>query len=519
MSEILLIACNARFSHTALGLKCLRANLREFRQRSEYLEFTLQNDVTEAAYDIIAREPRIVACSVYIWNVNFFRSLVYILKTVAPAIKLCVGGPEIAEYARYVEDPLYKLADCLILGEGELEFYAFCSKVFSAQSHEHVVYAQAVEFAQVALPYDEYSAEELKHRILYVESSRACPFSCSFCLSANDKHMRFVDMDRFFEAMETLYLRGARAFKFLDRCLNADLGRALQILDFFAQKQDPSLSLHFEMVPHQIPDALVSALTAFPSSCIQIEFGVQSLNPVVARQIRRPLHCDQLLANLSRLRTQTHCHIHADLIAGLPGETWQSFAQGFDTLYSSGVQEIQLGILKRLKGAPISAQAHDLGLLFSDSAPYEILQTPHMSYAQIVRLGRMARYWEKIVNSGNFVQSSALLCTNHQSDSVFQNFIRFSDYVFAQTSTSQSIALTRWIELIFTYLCEILHMDAQSTALCILQDYLSQRKEDIPKVLRPHIPANFKLSSLKHSTKNKGHERQMRHAQHETPGS
>ncbi|MFA5624533.1 MAG: DUF4080 domain-containing protein [Bradymonadales bacterium] len=512
MSEILLLACNARYSHAALSLKCLRANLREHRQNSHIIEFTLQNDVMEAVYSVLDLKPRIVALSVYIWNVDFFRQFVETIKAVAPEILLVVGGPEIAEYHENAEDNLYKLPDCLIIGEGEGEFYEFCTKALAKEPFERIVHSKAVDFSKIELPYDEYSDEELKKRILYVESSRGCPYRCSFCLSANDKNMRYVDLDRFLAALEKLYSRGARQFKFLDRSLNADLQRALAILDFFDKKQDPSLALHFEMVPQHIPDSLFNALTRFPAACIQIEFGVQSLNPEVSRLIHRPLNKELLLSNLSRLRENSACHIHADLIAGLPAEDLQSFASGFDTLYKSGVQEIQLGILKRLKGSPLAKQADAFGLIFSQKSPYEILQTPHISFQDMQRISRMSRYWDKLVNSGNFVQSAKLICENGTDSNVFHNFMRFSDYVFAITATSQAIALTRWVELIFRYLCEILCMDAEAIALVILKDYLRARKEDIPKILRPHIPKDLKLSSLIiRKPSKKGRERQQKH--------
>lgn len=516
MSDIVLVAINARYTHTAMSLRCLRVNLPQaLYPVSEILEFTIQNAATQIAYTILGRNAKIVALSVYIWNVDLMRQVAEIIKLTRPEIRLIIGGPEVAEIDRRANDKLFSLADLCIVGEGEEVFAQACQRYLlgDGQLGPHVMVAKPVNLSSMRLPYDEYSDDDLAHRILYVESGRGCPYHCAFCLSADENGVRQIDLDLLFEAFERLIARGARAFKFLDRTLNANLGRALDLMAFFQRFELPDLQLHFEMVPHRIPEALIEALAKFPPGSIQIEFGVQTLNPDVSKTISRPLDEERLLENLRLLRQKTGAHIHADLIAGLPGENFESFALGFDKLYASGVQEVQLGILKRLYGAPLDRDAEALGLIFSSHSPYEILQTPDLSFEEITEITRMAKFWDTLINNAHFPDTVALIC----GASIFKNFMSLSQWIYAQTDASHGISQTRWVILLFEYMTGPCQIAPESAALCIIGDYLRTRKEDIPPILRPHLPDGFKISQYKRvpdkQTRSKGHQRQERHVQ------
>ena len=518
-NDILFIACNARYSHVAMSLKTLRANLpANLHDASDCLEFTIQNDVTEAAYDIIRRKPKIVAISVYLWSITFARQLVEILKNTTPDIKILIGGPEIAAPESRCHDPLFALADHIIIGEGEHAVAALCQKYCDPQTPccypeletmlgQHIIYAPRIDLKTLKLPYDEYTDDDLAHRILYVETARGCPYRCAFCLSANDKPMRYFELEPLLKAFQKLLQRGARAFKFLDRTLNASLSRALEILAFFMPWKD-EIALHFEMVPHEIPDKLIEAMAKYPPGAIQIEFGVQTLTPHVADLIHRQLNAERLLHNLAQLRTNTGVHIHADLIAGLPGESFEQFALGFEKLRHSGVQEIQLGILKRLKSSPLDLMAETWQLKFSNLPPYEILQTPDMSFEDLTQFKRFAKFYDTLVNNANFPNTVKRIC----EPDFFGQFMALTTWIYENTNATQGISQTRWVTLLFQYMTQVAQISPDEAAQVLIGDYLRSRKEDIPNILKPHLPADFSISQTKRNLKtNTGHIRQQKH--------
>jgi radical SAM superfamily enzyme YgiQ (UPF0313 family) len=520
-TPIVFIACNARYSHVAMSLKTLRANLpASLHEKSTCLEYTIQNDVTEAAYDIVKLQPKIVAVSVYLWSIHFARQLVEILKNATPQTKIIIGGPEIATPEARLHDALFKLADHIIVGEGEHAIAALCQKYLenaqtAAQNYpeladlldQHIIHAPRIDVKTLQLPYDEYTDDDLAHRILYVETARGCPYRCAFCLSATDKPMRYFELEPLLDAFKKLLSRGARAFKFLDRTLNASLSRALAILDFFMPWKD-EIALHFEMVPHEIPDTLIEAMAKYPAGAIQIEFGVQTLTPHVANLIHRQLDAERLLHNLAKLRANTGVHIHADLIAGLPGESFEQFAAGFEKLKNSGVQEIQLGILKRLKASPLDRMAETWNLKFSSLPPYEILQTPDMSFEDLTKFKRFAKFYDTLVNNANFPDTVKRIC----EPDFFRRFMDLTTWIYHQTIATQGISQTRWVKLLFQYMTEVAQIPEPEAAQTLIGDYLRSRKEDIPAILKPHLPADFSISQTKRSLKHDaGHIRQQKH--------
>ena len=516
MSDFIFVAVNARYSHTSMSIRTLRANLAaERHDRCELVEFTIQNDVAEAANLLLSRSPKLIGISVYLWGVAFARQLVEILRMVRPSIYVVIGGPEIQEDPFNAADPLYRLSDACIVGEGEEIMDEICAKVDSGAltpkklgSDPNFIHTHPVDIQKLVLPYDEFSDDDLLHRVLYVESSRGCPYRCAFCLSANDKPVRTIPLERLFPEFEALIRRGARAFKFLDRTLNASVSRTLALLDFFLPFAADGIQLHFEMTPHEIPDALIEKLAQFPPAAIQIEFGVQTLNDDVARLISRRLEAESLLRNLTRLRRETGAHIHADLIAGLPGENFEMFADGFERLRRTGVQEIQLGILKRLKSSPLDRQAEAWGLKFSVIPPYEILETPDMSFEELTQFKRFAKFWDTLVNNANFPKTVHAICR----DDAFREFWRMTNWIYGRTTVTQGISQTRWVSVLFEYMTTQAGFEAREAAMLLLDDYLMTRKEDIPPILRPHVPADFSIASVKRAKQNEhGRQRQAKH--------
>src|SRR5205085_1814280 len=249
-------------------------------------------------------------------------------------------------------------------------------------------------------------------------------FKCEFCLSSLDVPVRNVPLDAFLAAMGRLLDRGVRQFKFVDRTFNLNLNVSRSILQFFLDGYRPGLFLHFEMIPDRLPEPLRDLIRQFPPGALQFEVGVQTFNEEVAARISRRQDNAKLADNLRFLRAETGVHVHADLIVGLPGEGVESFAAGFDRLVALRPQEIQVGILKRLRGTPIVRHDVEWEMVYSPHPPYEILQTKLIDFATMQRLRRFSGYWDLIANSGNFVETTPLIW---REASPFANFMKLSD--------------------------------------------------------------------------------------------
>ncbi|HEX2973369.1 MAG TPA: DUF4080 domain-containing protein, partial [Tepidisphaeraceae bacterium] len=450
MADIVLTTLNAKYLHAAFGLRYLLANLGELRPRAEILEFDINQRPLDGVEAIVAQNPSIVGLGVYIWNVGPATQLVAELKRVRPEITVVLGGPEVSHETEQQE--IARLADYVITGEGDLAFAELCRALVRGQRPaQKLIAAPPPEMEQVALPYALYEDDDIRHRIVYVEASRGCPFRCEFCLSSLEIPVRNVPLDRFLEEMQKLLDRGVNHFKFVDRTFNLNLKVSTAILEFFLARYRPGLFLHFEMIPDRLPEALREPIKRFVPGSLQFEVGIQTFNEDVAARISRRQDNRKAEENLRFLRHETGVYVHADLIVGLPGEDIHSFGDGFDRLVALEPQEIQVGILKRLRGAPIARHDRQWAMVYSPYAPYEVLQTKDVDFATMQRLRRFARYWDLVSNSGNFEQTTPLLWGN---DSPFRSFLAFSDWLYQRTGRTHAIALQTLAELVFEYLCE-----------------------------------------------------------------
>ncbi|TWI60601.1 radical SAM superfamily enzyme YgiQ (UPF0313 family) [Pseudoduganella lurida] len=448
---ILLSTLNARYTHASLGLRYLLANMGELREQTRIQEFVIGAKTTELVERILAHEPTIVGFGVYIWNVEETTKLVATLKQVAPHLVIVLGGPEISHETNGQQ--IVQLADYAVTGWGDVTFPKLCADILHGPKPLMKVHAGVQPpMADIALPYALYSDDDIAHRTLYVEASRGCPFKCEFCLSALDKTAWPFDIDAFLAEMESLHARGARLFKFVDRTFNLNIKTSLKIMQFFLDKlaanPDDPVYAHFELVPDHLPDALKEGIAKFPPGALQFEIGIQSFNPVVQANISRKQDNDKAAANIRWLCDHSNVHMHVDLIAGLPGETVESFAAGFDKLWALGPHEIQFGILKRLRGTPIIRHTQAFGLVFDPHPPYTILANRDIPFPAMQRLVRFARYWDVVANSGRFTHVTPVLL----GEQPFANFMAFSDWLYANTDATHRIALDRLAALVGKYL-------------------------------------------------------------------
>jgi radical SAM superfamily enzyme YgiQ (UPF0313 family) len=536
MPEIVLTTLNARYAHAAFGLRYLMANLGELAGRAAMVEFDISTRTTDAIERILADNPRIVGVGVYIWNAEQSLKLVAELKRLRPDVTVVLGGPEVSYEADRQE--ICRLADYVITGEGDLAFAELCGSLLAGRRPlMKVIAAEVPEFQEtkrrrdeetqcaddasaasctsslglcvspsLSLPYHLYTAEDLKNRVIYVEASRGCPFSCEFCLSSLDIPLRNVPLDGFRHEMQKLFARGCRVFKFVDRTFNLNLNTSRAILQFFLDRYEPGLFVHFEMVPDRLPEGLRQIIKQFPAGALQFEVGIQTFNPEVEKLISRRQDHGKLADNLRWLRAETGVHVHADLIAGLPGEDLASFGRGFDQLVSLGPQEIQVGILKRLRGTPIVRHDAEWGMVYSPNAPYEVLQTKLIPFEQMQRIRRFSRYWDLIANSGNFVETTPLIW---REGAPFESFMRLSDWLYESGGRTHAIALTKLSAMVFTFVTRERGVDAHTVADAIWQDYQRVGRSDRPEFLKPYVaPADTRLVKPRASLK-----RQSRHIQ------
>jgi hypothetical protein len=451
MSAIVLTTLNARYAHASLALRCLRANLGELRDASRIVEFVIGRRAEDVVEQLLAHAPRIVGFSVYIWNVEETARIVALLKAVAPQVVIVVGGPEVSHEVD--AQRICTLADHVVTGWGEVTFAQLARQILEGPRPLMKVHAGVQpELASLASPYGEYTDEDLRHRHVYVEASRGCPFKCEFCLSALDRTAWPFPLAPFLDDLARLYERGARRFKFIDRTFNLKVETSAAILQFFldrieARPHDPPFA-HFEVIPDHLPPRLRELLARFPAGVLQLEIGIQTWNEDVQMQISRRQDNAAAEDNLRWLRESTHAHLHVDLIAGLPGEDFAGFARGFDRLVALNPHEIQLGILKRLRGAPIARHAEAFGLRFNPEPPYNVLATDRIDFATMQRIARAAQAWDRVGNSGRFQRTLPLLL----GDAPFARLLAFADALHAQFGAAHGVANERLYEALYGWL-------------------------------------------------------------------
>ena len=487
MAEIVLATLNARWTHASLGLRCLHANLGTLAPRARIVELTLATPFDEALARLLDGAPRIVGLGVYVWNVERTTELVRRLRAHAPATKIVLGGPEVSH--ELDAQAIVRLADHVVTGPGELAFATLARQLLDGPpALQKVVPGGEPPLDALELPYDLYDEVDLAHRHLYVEASRGCPYRCAFCLSALDRTARPFVPARVLDALARLHARGARRFRFVDRTFNlrADTGRA--ILAFLLERieatpRDPVFA-HFELVPDRLPEALKALLPRFPPGALQFEIGIQTWNPQVQARIDRRQDDHAAEANLRWLRANTHAHLHVDLIAGLPGEDLASFGAGFDRLHALGPHEIQVGILKRLRGAPITRLPPEFGMRYAHAAPYEVIETAALPAAEVERLARFARYWDLYGNSGRFARTLPRLL----ADSPFARFLAFSEALWRATGATHSLSLDTLTERLRAWLVEVDGQYAATVDASLAHDYAASGARGRPAFLARGLP-------------------------------
>ncbi|MEP6970719.1 MAG: radical SAM protein [Betaproteobacteria bacterium] len=538
--SVVLCTLNARYIHAALGLRYLRANMGALRAVTALREFTISRDPAHIVQELLellgpelAERQQVIGFGVYIWNVTQTCEVLRRLRQRRPRLRIVLGGPEVSH--EWEQQQIVALADHLITGWGDVSFPKLCQALLHGpQPLMKVIAGEQPLLDALVLPYQEYSDADLAHRILYIEASRGCPFKCAFCLSSLDKTAWAFDLDRLLAELDTLFVRGARTFKFVDRTFNLKIDASVRILQFFldhlALAGPAGLFVHFEVIPDHLPERLQQMIALFPAGVLQFEVGIQSFNPVVQQVISRRQDNDRTEANLRWLVTRSQAHLHADLIFGLPGEDLPSFAHGFDRLYALGPHEIQLGLLKRLRGTPIGRLTQAYGMEYDDAPPYAVRQSAAVSAQQVQAFGRMARYWELVANSGRFQRSLVLLLGTHGEPldvvggqhpderpaavgnevgdervevfrsgraSPFAAFWRFSAWLWQRAGQTGGITPETLVDRLFEYLHGHCGHDADLCREALLADYQRSGARARPDCLRGVWPADTRSPAIR----------------------
>ena len=473
-SNIVLATINAKWIHPSIALRLLKSNLGNLENRCRILEFALRQMEPEIIDLILASKPWILGLSVSIWNhrvtLNLLRALFEKWKnSLRPWVIL--GGPEVSHLPIYAE--IFNYSDYVIKGEGEAAFRELCEKLLKLKimaagsgklerefldansdkpNNPKFISASLPDISRIVSPYDLYDDEDLNRPLLYVESSRGCFYNCDFCLSSLDKKVREIPLDKFFAHMDKLLRRRSSSqfrnrrwtIKFLDRSFNINSMRAREILLFFLNWIEKinlyPLCVHFEMVPFNFPPELREILRRFPPGSLRLELGIQTLNPEIISLINRAGTTEEAMEVIAFLREETNAIVHADLIAGLPGEDMYSFGKGFDCLWKimtaakhkelpeSRLMEIQVGILKLLPGAPMARHTITHGMVYSSEPPYEVIETADIPKPEMDRIKNFARFWEILVNRNKFKDQISRFLP--QGEPVFMRFIELSDCLY-----------------------------------------------------------------------------------------
>lgn len=431
--HIVFCTLNARFSHSSLALASLAASCRD-QGRISIREYTINQAQHEITADLFLQQPDVICFSCYIWNIEQTLQLSRDLKKISPGIRIILGGPEVSFNAGQILHNLPEI-DLIVKGEGELVLNYVLSNPENLDDlaaidglcyrkggtiYESNNLALIDDLSQLPRPAYELLAS-LKHRIIYYESSRGCPFNCAYCLSSTVPGVRYLPVSRVQEDLRYLLGIGSRQIKFVDRTFNSDEPRARRIMTFLLLQENQT-KFHFEIRAELISDSFIEFLTSVPAERFYFEIGIQSTCPQALQAVNRPASWEKIQKRIRQLREETAIHIHLDLIAGLPCEDLKCFQKSFNQVIGLYPDVLQLGFLKLLKGSPLDLDTSLNGYSFQEHPPYQILQSEYLSYQELVLLQDMEELVERYYNSKAFKHTLYFLIAESYQGDAFRLF-------------------------------------------------------------------------------------------------
>ena len=429
--KVLLAAINAKYIHSNLAVYSLKSFATEYAREIHIKEYTINQRIDDILADLYRQKPDILCLSCYLWNISYVKQIVVEIKKVLPAISIWLGGPEVSYNAAQMLDCYPQLAG-IMRGEGEETFlellHYYHGKRHNLEDVMGIVYRRdggaaesSTEQAEIVenpwrpvidlsrVPFVYQDMDEFKNKIIYYESSRGCPFSCSYCLSSIDKALRFRDISLVKKELQQFIDPEIPQVKFVDRTFNCRHDHAMAVWSYIAAHDKGKTNFHFEVAADLLSEEELRLIETMRPGLIQLEIGVQSVNPDTLREIRRVMKFEEVKRVVSRIRSGGNVHQHLDLIAGLPFEDYHSFRHSFNEVYALRPQQLHLGFLKVLKGSCMQEHAGEYELQYQDRPPFEVLSTKWMSFDDILRLKGIEEMVEVHYNSGQFQNTLSLL--------------------------------------------------------------------------------------------------------------
>ncbi len=414
--KTVIVALNSKYIHSALAPWYLKVNCPPECGEIKVMEFSINDMIDNVLARIYEENCDVAAFSCYIWNIGEVMKLADNLKKVNPQVKIILGGPEVS-FNTYELIEKNNFIDYILSGEGEFAFgrliHSFVSKSVDIGSIKSLTYREGERIIQggvyeiiedlnlINSPYSDEMLATAGNKIVYYESSRGCPFDCSYCLSSTFKGVRYLSMDRVKSDILSFIKAGVKLVKFVDRTFNCNLGRAKQILSFINENAGKT-HFHFEAAADLFDEETLDILSKSPSGLIQFEIGIQTTNSKALAAVNRKTRLEKVFSNILKLNSLGNVHLHLDLIVGLPYEDYQSFKKSFNDVCELEPQQLQVGFLKLLKGSRIRADKDKYGYKFRNYPPYEILSSGYLSFGEIIKLKNIEDMVERFMNSGRF---------------------------------------------------------------------------------------------------------------------
>ena len=462
--KILLAACNAKYIHSNPAVYDLRSYASRLKESILLGEYTINQTKDEVLKDIYRSGAEVICFSCYIWNISYIKDLIPDLKKILPGAAFWVGGPEVSFDAEKLLKELPQLTGVMV-GEGEETFLELASYYIEGngtlenirgiayrdgEEIRHNGWREIMDLSQVPFAYE--NAEDFTNRIIYYESSRGCPFSCSYCLSSIDKKLRFRDLSLVKKELQFFLDQKVPQVKFVDRTFNCRHDHAMAVWQYIQDHDNGITNFHFEISADLIREEELELMSHMRPGLIQLEIGVQSTNPETIRAIHRTMDLEKLKKSVARVKGYGNIHQHLDLIAGLPYEDYESFRNSFNDVYRMEPDQLQLGFLKVLKGSFMYQEAENYQILYKEKEPYEVLCTRWLSYADILQLKMVESMVELYYNSGQF--QNTIACVEPLFEDAFTLYEKLGQFYEKKGYSEISHSRMRRYEILLEFVKE-----------------------------------------------------------------
>ena len=501
--KILLAACNAKYIHSNLAVYNLKSCSGEYSSRVVVKEYTINQLRDDILKDIYLEQPDVICFSCYIWNISFVRELVPDIKKILPQVEFWAGGPEVSydavEFLK--KNPAFF---GVMVGEGEETFHELAGYYIERKPETlseirgvafrdenkgrdivHTGWRELMDLSKVPFAYS--NLTEFKNRIIYYESSRGCPFSCSYCLSSIDKKLRFRDIELVKKELQFFIDNKVPQVKFVDRTFNCKHDHAMEIWRYITEHDNGITNFHFEISADLLRAEELALMKTMRPGLIQLEIGVQSTNPQTIKAIRRTMDFEKLKGIVEQIHSFGNIHQHLDLIAGLPYEGYDSFHKSFCDVYALRPEQFQLGFLKVLKGSHMMEMTGEYQILYKDREPYEVLSTAWLTYGEILRLKMVESMVEVYYNSGQF--KNTLVFLEKYFDDPFQMYEALGRFYEKKGYSEISHSRMRRYEILMEFAGEQKEIPLEALSDVMLLDlYLRENLKSRPSFASDQKP-------------------------------